>query len=66
MMRTTENEDLMLEGLRRSLMEATSHLYKVFTSFDHAEDREEKFLRGAERHRADYERMVALVTGEKT
>lgn len=55
-------DEIILEGLRRALMEATGNLYRVFTSPDREADHEEKFMRGVEKHVADYERMTALVT----
>lgn len=59
-------EEVMLEGLRAALMEATGNLYRVFTSVDYQEDREHKFLKGVMKHRMDYERMAAIVKSGST
>lgn len=63
-------DDQMLAGLDAALREAIGNLYEVFTSvtgvaaLDNAadQDREERFLRGVDRHQAAYERMVELIT----
>ena len=58
---STEAEAVVLEGLRRALMEATGNLYRVFTSMDRGKDHEQKFSYGVDKHIKDYDRMVALV-----
>ena len=58
---STEAEAVVLEGLKRALIEATCGLYRVFTSVDRGKDHEQKFSNGVEKHIRDYDRMVALV-----
>lgn len=58
-----ETKTVILEGLYKALIEATGNLYHVFTSMERPEDHEQKFMRGVEKHSADYERMIDLIHG---
>ena len=56
-----ETEAIVLEGLKRALIEATCGLYRVYTDPNHEKGYEERFIKGIERHMKEYERMVELV-----
>ena len=56
-----ETEAIVLEGLKRALLEATWNLYRVYTDTSRETGYEERFTKGIDRHMKDYERMVELV-----
>ena len=60
-----EAETVILDGLKRALIEATGNLYRVFTSVDRGPDHEDKFVKGIAKHMKDYDRMAELLMGQK-
>ena len=58
---STEAQAIVIEGLKRALIEATCGLYRVYTSVDREKGYEERFAKGIEKQMTDYDRMVALV-----
>lgn len=62
MAKMADFDELVLEGVQKGLVEAMANLYRVFTSPGADEAREAAFLRGVDKHLADYERMIELIS----